>query len=374
MIQITVPQFEPYFGEEEIALLTDTLRSGWVTEGPKTQQFISRLSSLTGARHVSLAPNGTLALYMALKLIGIKEGDEVIVPDFTFLASASSVVLAGATPVFVDVDPETFNIIPQLIEQAITEKTAAIMPVHIYGQAAQMDSIMDIAHRYELKVVEDAAQGVGVKYKGKHVGTFGDFGCLSFFADKTVTTGEGGALLTNNPHLAEACLYFRNQGRLERGSFVHSRMGYNFRLTDLQAAIGLVQLDKLAEIIERKRTIEQCYRQFLNGSEDVMFPTIDPDCQRVAFRINILVPDPEKLGGFLANESIGVRRFFYPLHCQPCFNKYNSRVSGDLRNSINAFEHGLSLPSSAKLTEAQIEYVCSAIRSFFASSLAHAAL
>jgi perosamine synthetase len=363
---VTVPQYEPYFGEEEISQISQAIRTGWVTEGPKTQEFVRRLAALTGARYVSLAPNGTLALYVALKVLDIKEGDEVIVPDFTFLASATSVALTGATPVLVDVDRQTLNICPELIEAALSQRTVAIMPVHVYGQAARMDAILEIARRHNLKVVEDAAQGVGVRYKQKHVGTFGDFGCLSFFADKTITTGEGGALLTNDPALAEGCAYFRNQGRLDRGSFVHPRLGYNFRLTDIQAAIGLAQLDKLTEIIDRKRKNEQYYRELLADLEEVAFPTVDPESERVPFRVNILVPDPAGLGTFLEAEGVGVRRFFYPLHRQPCFSRTNCRVSGAIQNSVYAFEHGLSLPSSAKLTREQIKYVCDAIRKFFA--------
>jgi len=361
---MTVPQFEPYLGEEEIAQVIDSIRGGWITEGVKCQEFIKRLAALTGARFVSLAPNGTLALFVALKVVGIKEGDEVIVPDFTFLASASSVVLTGATPVFVDVD-NTFHARPELIERAITKHTAAIMPVHVYGQAANMDAIMEIARRHGLRVVEDAAQGVGVRYKGKQVGTFGDFGCFSFFADKTITTGEGGALLTDDPALAESCLYFRNQGRLERGSFTHPHLGYNFRLTDIQAGIGLAQLDKLAEISEKKRKNELLYRSFLTDVKEVAFPAIDPDSERVPFRVNILVPDPVQLGRFLESRGVGVRRFFYPLHRQPCFTAQNSRVAGEICGSVYAFDHGVSLPSSAKLTEHEIRYVCDCVRDFF---------
>ncbi|MDA2912727.1 DegT/DnrJ/EryC1/StrS family aminotransferase [Acidobacteriia bacterium AH_259_A11_L15] len=367
-MRTTIPQFEPYLGQEEIFQVNEVLRSGWITEGARSQEFVKRLVALTGARYVSLAPNGTLALYAALKLLGIREEDEVIVPDFTFLASATAVVLTGATPVFVDVDSATFNILPELIEPAITKRTKAIMPVHIYGQAAKMDAILDIAKRHNLKIVEDAAQGIGVSYKGRHVGTFGDFGCLSFFADKTITTGEGGAVLTNDPGLAEAHLYFRNQGRLERGSFIHPRLGYNFRLTDVQAGIGLAQLDKLAEIVEMKRKNEHFYRELLAEVNQVTFPTVDRDSERVPFRVNILVADPEKLGGFLEARKIGVRRFFYPIHRQPCFNGHNSRVSGVIQNSVRAFEHGLSLPSSARLRTEEIRYVCAAICDFFAGT------
>jgi len=364
-----IPQFDPFLGEEEIQQIVDVIKTNWITEGDKSRELEKRITVYTGAKYAILVPNGTLALYIGLKLLGIKEGNEVIVPDFTFLASASSVALTGATPVFVDVDRGTLNVRPDLIEEAITEHTKVIMPVHIYGQAADMEPILDIAKRYGLKIIEDAAQGIGVQYKGKHVGTFGDIGCLSFFADKTITTGEGGAILTNNPELAESCLYFKNQGRLERGSFIHPHLGYNFRLTDIQAAIGLAQFNKVGYIIEKKRAIDALYRKELSDVKEVTFIEVDArTSERVPFRVNILVPDPQNLGKFLESQRIGVRRFFYPLHKQPCFNNNNSRVSGEIRNSVFAFEHGLSLPSSARLKEEEIQYVCAAIRDFFAGT------
>jgi len=363
--KIRIPQFEPLLGDEELAQLRECIETGWLTEGPKTAEFIDRLAALTGAKHVILAPNGTLALYMALSVCGIGPGDEVIVPDFTFLGSASSIALTGARPVFADINRETFNLDAEAVRQALSPRTRAIMPVHIYGQAAEMAPLLELAKQENLFVIEDAAQGIGVSYRNRHAGTLGDLGCLSFFADKTITTGEGGAILTSNDEFADRLQYFRNQGRLNRGSFIHPQMGWNFRLTDLQSGIGLAQLDRLETIIERKRQIEQLYKSRLDGLEDVEFPSAkEPQC-RVPFRMNILVPDPEGLAEHLAREGVGVRRFFYPLHRQPCFNEQNSRTGGALVNSISAFDRGLSLPSSVKLTEQDIDTVCDAIDAFF---------
>ncbi|SRR6266566_1508781 len=363
--QITVSQFEPCVGEDEIQEILDCIRTKWITEGKKTEEFVERLKAYTGAKHLVLAPNGTLALFMAVAVAGLGPGDEVVVPDFTFVGSATSVVLAGATPVFADVDPDTFNLDIDSLRRAIGPRTKAIMPVHIYGQSADMDPILELASAHNLKIIEDAAQGIGVRYKGRHVGTIGDLGCLSFFADKTMTTGEGGAILTDNDAMGERLLYVRNQGRLHRGSFVHPQMGWNFRMTDLQCALGLAQMRKLDWIIKRKGELEAQYRKYLASVPQVRFPTVQSTSDRVPFRINLLIPDPQALCDHLASAGVGVRRFFYPLHLQPCFNDRNSRKLDGIHNSVHAFEHGISLPSSVNLNEAEIEYVCQKIGVFF---------
>jgi perosamine synthetase len=355
-----IPQFEPWLGEEELAQVTETIKANWITGGEKVKQFERQIAELCNVKHAIAICNGTLALYVGLKALGIGEGDEVIVPDFTFIASANSVVMAGARPVFVDVDAKTFNIDPGGTEKAITTKTKAIMPVHIYGQAADMDKICGIAGKHRLHVIEDAAQGIGVKFKGKPVGSFGDVGCLSFYADKTMTTGEGGIVLTSDDKLAEKCLILKHQGRTGRGIYFHEHIGYNFRLTDLQAAVGLAQLSKLATIIERKKRNEKLYRDYLSDVSGVQFPYVDSRGFNVPFRINILVDDPEALSTFLNENGIGSRRFFFPLHQQPCYN-----VKGEFPNSVNAYKRGLSLPSSVKLTEEEIKYIADKIKKFY---------
>lgn len=354
-----IPQFEPWLGEEELALVSETIRDNWITGGKKVQEFEQRIGDLCQVKYAIAVCNGTLALYVGLKALGIGEGDEVIVPDFTFIASANSVVMAGAKPIFVDVDAKTFNIDPAAVEKAITPKTKAIMPVHIYGQPADMDAICQIANKYRIKIIEDAAQGIGVSFNGRPVGGIGDIGCMSFYADKTLTTGEGGMLLTNDDYLAKNCLFLKHQGRTGRGYYFHEEIGYNFRLTDLQAAVGLAQLSKLPIIIERKKRNEKYYQELLEDVKGIRFPYIDTRGFSVPFRINILVDNPEELSAFLNEHEIGSRRFFYPLHQQPCYN-----VTGEFHNSVKAYETGLSLPSSVSLTEEQIHYICEQIKAF----------
>lgn len=359
-----IPEVGPWVGEQELAQITEVIKSAWLTEGMKTREFERIIAELCGVKHAIAVCNGTLALYVGLKALGIGDEDEVIVPDFTFIASANSVVMAGATPVFVDVDARTFNIDPECTEKAITPRTKAIMPVHIYGQAADMDAICDIAKRHKLSIIEDAAQGIGVTFKGKHTGSFGDIGSLSFIADKTVTTGEGGAVVTNRDDLAEKCLILKNHGRTRTGMYIHEHIGYNFRLTDLQAALGLAQFSKLATIIERKKKNEELYRQLLEDVEGIEFPYIDPRGFNVPFRTNILVDDPKSLSTFLSENEIGSRSFFYPLHMQPCYN-----VDGEFPNAAKAYERGLSLPSSVTLSEEQILYVCEKIKLFMKNEI-----
>lgn len=362
-----INQFDPCLEKEDLFSLLDTIQTNWLTEGKKTQAFQEILKDYCGVKHAILLPNGTLSLFVALKVLHIGPGDEVVVPDFTFMGSATSVILAGATPVLVDVNIDDFNIALDSVQKAISKKTRAIMPVHIYGQAADMDGVMKIANAYDLKVIEDTAQGIGVTFKGRHVGTLGDIGCLSFFADKTVTTGEGGAVLINDDKLAEKVMYFKNQGRLQRGSFIHPQIGYNFRLTDLQAALAINQMKRLGSIIKRKLLNEELYKKHLKGIKEVEFSRPNGFGQRVPFRVNILVPDPERLMKYLQSKDIGTRRVFYPLHKQPCFNSDNSRSVANLTNADKIFAGGLSLPSGLSLSDEQIKYVCEAVRQFYQS-------
>lgn len=359
-----LPQIEPWIDEEELKEITEVIRSNWLTEGKKTEQFETMFKNLTGTRHSQAFCNGTATLYTALKVLGIKEGDEVIVPNITFTATINSIIFTGARPVIVDVDRRTFNLDPEQIESKITEKTKVIMPVHLYGQSADMEAIMAIAKKYNLFVVEDAAQGVGVKFNQRHVGTFGDFGSFSFYGNKTITTGEGGMLITNKEKLAAESYMFKNHGRLEKGVFVHNKIGFNFSFTEMQAAIGVAQLNKLPKIIEAKRKIREWYYQKLRDIPEIEFTYIDPRCTPVHWFTSILVPDPEKLAEHLKTQGIQTRRFFFPINKQPCYN-----FQGDFPNSEYAYQHGLSLPSTATLSEEQVINICEKIKGFYQNKI-----
>lgn len=356
----TVPQLEPYIDRHELDNLKEVIKNKWLTEGPFSKKFIQQIKEITRAKHVVLAPNGTLAIFLSLLALGIKKGDEVIVPDFTFNASASPIVFTGADPVFVDIQDSDLNIDPSKIEAAITSRTKAIMPVHIYGQSADMRPILKIAADNNLKVLEDAAESFGVFYENQHTGTFGDLGIISFFADKTLTMGEGAVILTNDDQLDFALKNLRNQGRLQSGSFKHPLMGMNFRVTDLQCAVGVAQLQKFGEIEALKLKHYNFYKELLKDT-DVRFLEEKPYSSTIPFRVVIRVKNKDKVMNHLEDNRIQTRGVFYPLHRQPCFEylKYDYNA---FPVSNKAFDEGICLPVYPGLRDWQIEYICEKIK------------
>jgi perosamine synthetase len=300
--------------------------------------------------------------------MGIGPGDEVIVPDLTFIASANAVILAGGVPVLSEVREDTFCIDVERAEMLVTGRTKAIMPVHLYGQSAEMPKVMAFARRHGLQVIEDAAEAIGVRYEGKHVGTFGDMGILSYYGNKTITCGEGGIVLTNDDSLAKAAYRIKNYGRDRKGTYIHETIGFNFSFTDLQAAIGLAQMRKLPAIIGKKREIHDRYVQELQSVECFRPVYVDSRCEPVFWFTSFLCEDPEALSLFLRRQNIQTRRFFLPLHQQPCYadGKYIRAADGDFRISESIYRQGISLPSSYSLTEDDQTHVIEQIRSFYA--------
>ena len=369
---MNIPQVFPWLGEEEKVAVCNVLDANWITEGPQADKFSKQLNDLMGTEYGVFASNGTLALFLGLLALDIGPGDEVIVPDTTFIASANAVILTGATPVFVDVNKENFQIDLSGADRLITPNTKAIMPVHLYGMVADMKVVMAFAEKHQLKVLEDAAQAIGVRYNGQHAGTFGDVGCFSFFADKTITTGEGGYVVCRDQKIYEKLMLLRNQGRFNRGSFIHPAVGYNFRMTDLQMAIGLVQLEKLDQIIERKRNILHWYEQNLANVQEITFLKLEHGSEYVPFRVVLICDSAHDLMEYLTTKGIQSRSFFYPLHKQPCFayldknhgGKYD--FSDDLfPNATFGYNHGLCLPVFPTLAEEQVEYICTTIKEYF---------
>jgi len=260
-----------------------------------------------------------------MKALGIGPGDEVIVPDMTFIATANAVIMAGAKPIFCDVYPDTFCIDVERAEGTISEHTKAIIPVHLYGQSADMVKIKILAHKYNLRIIEDAAQGIGVTFENRHVGTFGDLGVLSFYGNKTITCGEGGMVLTNDDELASKCYRLKNHGRDKKGIFVHEDIGYNFSFTEMQAAVGISQMKKLSKIISRKKVIHELYRRALANLDRLLPVHIDTRTEPVYWFTSFLSDDVDELSKYLLESDIQTRRFFYPLHLQPCY-KNNEMV------------------------------------------------
>ena len=359
-----IPQIQPWIDECELNELKRVVDTTYVTESSLTKEFEQMTKDLTASKHAIAYCNGTMGLFSALKALNIGAGDEVIVPNFTFIASSNSIIMAGATPVFCEVSEKTFCIDPERIEELITPKTKAIMPVHIYGQACDMEKILAIAKKHNLYVVEDAAQGVGVKFNGRHTGTFGDIGVLSYYGNKTITCGEGGVVLTADDDHALKCYRLKNHGRAQKGVFIHETIGFNFSFTEMQAAIGIAQMKKLERIIVKKDAINKRYNEELAGLERFRPVFIDPRCTPVFWFTSFLTDDLEDLAKFLKKEEIQIRRFFCPLHMQPC---YKDMIAPDAKFEVSEkiFRQGISLPSSYQLTDDEQSKVIDTIKRFY---------
>ena len=361
-----IPQIQPWIDQEELVQLQRVIQSTYLVEHELTREFEDLTRALTGARHVLAMCNGTAGLYCGLVALGVGHGDEVIVPDLTFIASANAVLMTGAVPVFCDVTRDTFCIDTESARKKITPKTKAIMPVHLYGQSADMEAVLSLAHASGLSVIEDAAQGVGVRFKGRHVGTFGDVGVLSYYGNKTITCGEGGIVLTASDELAKKCYRLKNHGRERKGVFVHEDIGFNFSFTEMQAAIGIAQMNKLERIVKRKQDIRDRYLSGLDGLPGFHPVAYDPRCSPVFWFTSFLTDDVEALSAFLAERGVQTRRFFYPLHLQPCYAGLKSGKE-DFPVSTEIYEKGISLPSSYGLTTEDQERVIHTIREFYES-------
>ena len=322
------------------------------------------MANLCHRKHSFAVCNGSAALELAVKAIGIQPGDEVIMPTFTIISCALAVIRAGATPIYVDADPQTWNMKVEDIEPLITERTKAIMAVHIYGITVDMDPLLEISKKYDLKVIEDAAEVIGQTYKGKPCGSFGDISTFSFYPNKHITTGEGGMVLTDDPEIAERCKSMRNLcfGKADR--FVHQELGWNFRMSNLQAAVGVAQLERLPQTMEKKREIGRMYHQHLEGCESFTLPLTQTDyCENIYWVFGIVSKDHKKDAKWwmkdLAKKGIGTRPFFYPMHLQPCNQISEKTLNKDpLNHSEKLAKYGFYLPSGVTLTPAQILHIC----------------
>lgn len=359
-----INQIEPWIDSSELDELKKVIDSTFITENKATEEFENRIKELTGSKYAIAITNGTAALYCCLKALGIGKGDEVIVPNMTFIATSNAVIMADAKPIFCEVDEKTFCISPEKFEKLINKKTKAVIPVHLYGQSADMETIMSISEKHNIFVVEDAAQGIGVRFKGKHVGSFGHMGILSFYGNKTITCGEGGIILTDSEELRDKCYILKNHGRPERGTFKHEHIGFNFAFTEMQAAIGISQMKKLPKIIDKKKQICDFYYQELSNISKELQPVfLDNNCEPVFWFTSFLCEKKNELKKFLLDKGIQTRDFFYPLHLQPCYSKIKTK--GKFTISEKIYSKGISLPSSYNLTYEQQKYIIDSIREFF---------
>lgn len=357
-----ITQVNPYINECELSLIENTINDRWLTEGQYTQKLLDEFIALTNAKFALPVPNGTLGLYIGLLSLNLPKGSEVLVPSFTFFGSVSSIHFAGLIPRFVDVDLTDYMASADSFRSAITPNTSAIMPIHIYGASADMDPILDLATEKGLKVIEDAAQAVGVFYKDKHCGTFGDVGVFSFFADKTITMGEGGIIITDDEVLYNRLKLIRNQGRPNSGTFIHPEFGMNFRITDLQAAIGVAQLEKLEKVKQYKTSLFQMYSDRLLNTDYIKVMQPKEYSNYVPFRYAFTSPIKEEIQLALSTNEIQTRDFFYPMHLQPAVQAlYPSINKASFPNSETLNEQGLCLPMHLGITESDVTFICDVI-------------
>jgi perosamine synthetase len=359
-----IPQIQPWIDDSEWQEVKRVIESTYLTENQVTAEFETGIQTLTGAKHAIAVCNGTAALYCALKALNIGHGDEVIVPNFTFVASSNAVIMAGAKPIFCPVKAETLCIDVDAAADLVNENTKAIMPVHLYGQSADMNAVLAFAKQFELKVIEDAAQAIGVEFDNRHVGYYGDVGAFSFYGNKTITCGEGGIILTNSDSIAQTCRRLKNHGRSRRGTFIHEQIGFNFAMTEMQAAVGIAQLRKLPAIIDRKRQIYDAYHVGLGDVSQLEPLSIDPRCKPVHWFTSFYAENRAELADYLADRGIQTRLFFCPLHLQPCYEDWTDPTM-TYPVSTSAYERGISLPSSYSLTDEEQDFIIANIRQFY---------
>lgn len=363
---LRIPVAEPSLSKKELQNVTEAVKSTWISsKGKFITEFEKKFSSYCNTTHGISTSNGTTALHLALKTLGIKEGDEVIVPNLTFAATINVVIHCNAQPVLTDIHSDYWGIDPEDIKEKINEKTKAIIPVHLYGHPCDMDPIMEIAKKHNLYVIEDAAEAHGAEYKGKKVGGIGDIGCFSFFGNKVITTGEGGMCVTNNQEYAKKMDILKNHGMKPDKQYWHEIIGYNYRMTNLQAAIGVAQLEKIDEFIEKKRNNAQLYASLLKDSKNIITPMEMPWAKSVFWMYSILIQkqfgmNTTELHERLLDQGIDTRPLFYPVNIMPLYKTIGCDGSFPVSEKIS--REGISLPSSVTLKSKDIYHICKTIK------------
>jgi perosamine synthetase len=364
---------QPLLNGREKELLLQCIESGWISsDGPFVSEFEHLFASYIGVEHGIAMCNGTAALEAALFAAGIGKGDEVIMPSFTIISCALAAIRLGATPVLVDADSETWGMDVNQIEARITPKTRAIMPVHIYGHPVDMDPVLEVAERHNLIVIEDAAEVHGAEYKNRKCGSLGHLSAWSFYANKIVTTGEGGMVLTSNPKMAERAASYRNLCFRPERRFYHTELGHNFRMTNLQAAIGVAQMDRVEEFVQTKRRLGKYYRDRLSEIDGIKFQVEKPWAKTVYWMYCIeltdsLRLDAEEMMQKLTQKGVGTRPFFLGLHEQPVLHGLGLFAGESYPITEKIARRGLYLPSGLTLTEKQIDEVVAAVNEIVVS-------
>ncbi|MDQ6911317.1 MAG: DegT/DnrJ/EryC1/StrS family aminotransferase [Verrucomicrobiota bacterium] len=360
---IKIPVYQPNLTGHEAQYVNDCLASNWISsKGKYIERFEKAFSTFTDAPYSIAVCNGTVALHLALVALGVGPGDEVIVPTLTYIASVNAITYTGATPVFADCLRATWQLDPADVERKLTPRTKAIMAVHLYGHPCELSELNRIAKENRLLLLEDCAEALGSYYEGTHVGTIGDIGTFSFYGNKTITTGEGGMLTTNNPTLWERAVHFKGQGLAKHREYWHDVVGYNYRMTNLCAAIGLAQLERVEDILARKRAIADLYKLALSGSPYEV-QAEGSNVKHSYWMVSILIPEAaqrDAIREHLLKHGIETRPVFYPAHLMPMYSSLYQQHA--VSEDIGA--RGINLPSYPDLKDEEVRFVCETLLAF----------
>lgn len=365
-----IPLSSPDITDLEITMVTNALRSGRLSIGPLQDQFEDAVARRVGARHAVACSSGTAGLHMALLALGIGPGDEVITTPFSFIASANCILYAGATPVFVDIDPRTLNMDPEKVERAISSRTKGILGVEAFGNPSGMDQLRAIAARHEIPLIEDACEGLGGAWRERPIGAFGRVAVFGFYPNKQITTGEGGMIVTDDTRLAEVCRSLRNQGRAsgqggtQAGSWLaHERLGYNYRMSELQAALGLAQMQRLEEIVTRRNEVAEQYMARLLDNTDLILPTVDPETSMswfvfvVRLRHEFSGEERNRVIDGMRRHDVGAADYFPCIHLQPFYRERYGFSEGEFPIAESVSQRTIALPFHSKLTDRDQDFV-----------------
>jgi len=361
---MNIPLSRPDITEAEIEAVVSVLRSSRLSIGPKQEEFEDLLATYVGVPHAIAVSSGTAGLHLCIRALGIGKDDEVIVPSFAFISAAHAIRYEGATPVFVDIEPNTLNLDPARIEEAITPRTRAILVIHTFGCPANIDEIVEIARRHQLLLIEDACEAIGAEYRGRKVGTFGNAAVFAFYPNKQVTTGEGGVVVTPHAELARDIRALRNQGHYESDDSLHYHtLGYNYRLSEMNCALGCVQMQRIEPILARREAVARKYDVMLRGHHKLTLPLLALEHKRISWFVYVVrlasdfdQTDRDAIVHSLTSEGIGCSRYFAPIHKQPAYQQYPVRRLLPVTESVSA--RTIALPFFNRITDHEIESVC----------------
>jgi perosamine synthetase len=365
-----IPVSGPWITQKEVDYVTDAVTNAWYGNANiYHERFEKAFSEYLGVRFAVALPSCTAAIHLALLALGIGPGDEVVIPEITWIASAAPISYVGATPVFADIEPDTWCISVESFERCVTPKTKAVIPVDLYGNVPQMDRLLDVASRHRIAVIEDAAQAIGSEFHARKAGSFGDIGVFSFHGSKTLTTGEGGMLVTDSDKIRDRVLFLRDHGRQPGGRmFWNSEVAYKYKMSSMQAALGLAQLERVDELIVRKRQIFSWYREFLSSVDGLTLNTEIPGTLNTYWMVTVIVDsalglEKEYLIEMMKAEEIDCRPFFYPLSSLPAYEKQAQHAQERNCVSYRLSPYGVNLPSGLQMTQEGVARVCSALKS-----------